>query len=583
MTHIEQLTKYCGHFVAELFRSGVKDVVISPGSRSTPLALTICEHEHMQEWIAVDERSAAYFALGIAKKTKAPVALLCTSGTAAVNYFPAIAEAKQSRIPLIVLTTDRPHELRDIGAPQAIDQIKLFHDYVKWFHEMALPEASDSMLKYAQNKAARAINEAMIGNKGPVHLNFPFREPLVPDFSIEGFWGEEKEEPRSVVLDGEKQLSQAQLHKLNEIFKDKKRPVIVCGPELAVEEARAIAALGKAWQIPVLADPLSNVRTGSHHKEAVIEMYDTIFRKRELRQHLQSDCIIRFGAMPVSKMFLFYVQEHEQVEQFIIEENSGYRDPLNSDAQFINANIERFCEQVSAFTLQNLEDAWLTNWRRFNGAVQKEAATLSTEQLTEGLAVKTTLDMLPEEAELFVGNSMAIRDVDSFLQASQKNITVYGNRGTSGIDGVTSSAIGVAAKSEAATTLIIGDLSFYHDMTGLHLAMQNNISLTVILINNNGGGIFSFLPQSKEEKHFDKLYGTPLNIDFKHIVQMYKGAYYLAKSHEELTHALTETRQKQGLCVIEIQTERKENKLWHDAYWEKVASELQSMIEGENR
>lgn len=230
MDHIEKLTRYTANVVDEIVKSGVIDVVISPGSRSTPLALTFTEHPDIKEWVIVDERSAAFFAMGIAKQLDRPVALVCTSGTAAANYFPAIVEAYYSRVPLIVLTADRPHELRDVGAPQAIEQLKLYGDYPKWFHEMALPEATPNMLSYARNKAARAVYMANEGNPGPVHLNFPFREPLTPDFSLENIWenpdATDEMQTVNTFMDGEKRLSEQQIEQLVQKLADGKKDLL---------------------------------------------------------------------------------------------------------------------------------------------------------------------------------------------------------------------------------------------------------------------------------------------------------------------------------------------------------------------
>src|SRR5690606_6814702 len=266
MNHIERLTRYTANFVDELARRGITDVVISPGSRSTPLAMMFTEHPSIKEWVVIDERSAAFFALGLAKQSRRAVAIVCTSGTAAATYFPAVVEAYHSRVPLIVLTADRPHELRDIGAPQAIDQIKLFGGFVKWYHEMALPEASATMLTYARNRAAQAVHNAMEENQGPVHLNLPFREPLTPDFTLDHLWdpvGEKMTEQRITSFQGKKQLSEGAISLLLRRLKEYKKGVIVCGPQTDPEFKEAVTALAEQWQIPVLADPLSQVRCGS--------------------------------------------------------------------------------------------------------------------------------------------------------------------------------------------------------------------------------------------------------------------------------------------------------------------------------
>lgn len=267
--------------VDELVAAGVTDAVISPGSRSTPMAMTMTEHPDLKQWVIIDERSAAFFALGMAKQTKRPVAIVCTSGTAAANYFPAIVEAHYSRVPLIVLTADRPHELRDVGAPQSIGQLELYGDYPKWFHEMALPEAGEDMLGYVRNKASRAVQTAAQGNAGPVHLNFPFREPLIPDFSLEDLWGDREGGPYRARTEGKRRLDSQQLEQISKKLASSGKGLIICGPQTDPDLTEALAVLAREWEVPVLADPLSQLRAGSHPKDYMIEGYDAFCGVRQ--------------------------------------------------------------------------------------------------------------------------------------------------------------------------------------------------------------------------------------------------------------------------------------------------------------
>ncbi|SHG48454.1 2-succinyl-5-enolpyruvyl-6-hydroxy-3-cyclohexene-1-carboxylic-acid synthase [Ornithinibacillus halophilus] len=574
MNYREDLTRYVSNFVDELAVSGLTDVVISPGSRSTPLAMTFSEHEKIKEWVILDERSAAFFGLGLAKQTNRPVAILCSSGTAAANYFPAIVEAFHSRVPLIVLTADRPHELRDVGAPQAIDQIKLYGDYVKWFHEMALPESTETMLNYVRSKAARAINVAMEGNSGPVHLNFPFREPLVPDFSLENLWGNQTS-TNYFQIDGYKKIPDSNVKQLVQLLQSKQKGLIVCGPQIDPDLGEAVTLLAKQWGIPVLSDPLSQVRSGEHNKDNIIEGYDAFLRHEDIRHYLQYDYLIRFGAMPVSKAYLFYVQENQQALHFVVEENSGYREPTNHQTEFIFADSIQLCSDLlEANVTVETDPNWLEDWCHMNHITKKILSNTQKEQsLTEGEAVRTLLNVLPHESSLYVGNSMAVRDVDTFFMGTERKINVLANRGANGIDGMISSGVG-AAVSGKPVTLLLGDLSFYHDMNGLLAAKHYNIDLTILLINNNGGGIFSFLPQAKEEKHFESLFGTPVDIDFKHAVNMYGGSYHSASKEEELHNVLKESYQEKGLSVIEVKTDRSENVTWHRDLWTQIQEEI---------
>ena len=578
MNHKETLSRYTANFVDELIKSGVTDVVISPGSRSTPLALTFTEHPSIKEWVIIDERSAAFFAMGIAKQKNLPVALVCTSGTAAANYFPAIVEAHYSRVPLIVLTADRPHELRDVGAPQAIEQTKLYGDYAKWFHEMALPEGSLEMLHYARNKAARSVYMAHEGNPGPVHLNFPFREPLSPDFSLENLWdiptGEQHTKSVNPELDGTKRLAKQQVQSLVQKLGNGQRGVIVCGPQTDPTFASAITELASMWGLPILADPLSQVRTGSHHKDQVIESYDAFLRNKSIRAQLKPDYIIRFGAMPVSKTYLFYVKEHKDQEQYVVENYTGYREPTGNVTEFIFADPVILCEDLIAESATiDVDTGWLNIWQEMNSISKKHLLSNKETAITEGEAVRGLCEVIPEESTLYVGNSMAIRDVDSFLMTTHKHISILANRGANGIDGMVSSGVGAATAGKP-VTLLLGDLSFFHDMNGLLAAKHYKLNITILLINNNGGGIFSFLSQSNDKKHFEALFGTPMDIEFEKAITMYGGKYAQATTEDHLKELLYTSYQNNGLTVIEVKTDRTENVEWHRAKWQAIEKEI---------
>ncbi|WP_042222744.1 2-succinyl-5-enolpyruvyl-6-hydroxy-3-cyclohexene-1-carboxylic-acid synthase [Oceanobacillus manasiensis] len=574
MNHTEVLTRYTANFVDELSKNGVTDIVISPGSRSTPLAMTIAEHPVIKEWIVIDERSAAFFAMGIAKKTGRAVALVCTSGTAAANYFPAIVEANYSRVPLIVLTADRPHELRDIGAPQAIEQLKLYGDYVKWFHEMALPEASENMLSYVRNKSGRAVFMSLEGNPGPVHLNFPYREPLVPDFTLENLWGDQLNEARNLSMNGTKQLSDMEVNLIIQKLENRGKGLIVCGPQVDSKLALSVTRLAKEWNVPILADPLSQLRAGEHAKDLIIETYDAFFRDETLRNKLSPDYIIRFGAMPVSKAYLFYVKENKHIPQFVVENYAGFREPTGNNTQFIFSDAVLFCEAlITASRKPKLDNTWLETWLSMNQVAKKHLLVEDQAEITEGEAVRALVDVIPESSSIYVGNSMAVRDLDTFFFTTPKQLSILANRGANGIDGMVSSALGSAVTGEP-VTLVLGDLSFYHDLNGLLIAKQYDLNITILLINNNGGGIFSFLPQSQEKKHFEVLFGTPVDIEFKQAVQMYGGTYFSAETEKELKEVLYENYQHKGLSVVEVKTDREKNTNWHRSKWKAIAEEL---------
>ncbi|MGP4040553.1 2-succinyl-5-enolpyruvyl-6-hydroxy-3-cyclohexene-1-carboxylic-acid synthase [Gracilibacillus sp. D59] len=577
MNQVESLTKYVGHFVDQLYKSGVRDIVISPGSRSTPLSLIFAEYNHFNIWVDIDERSAGFFATGIAKQTKKAVVLVCSSGTAAANYYPAIIEASYSRIPLIVLTADRPHELRDVGAPQAIDQIKIYGDNVKWFHEMALPEATPNMLQYARNHADRAVHTSLYQVKGPVHLNFPFREPLIPDFSLVGIWGEDAVDTNHFKFD-ETRVSTQLLTDIQHQLQDKKRGIIVCGPHDYPDLATAIVALAKKWKLPVLADPLSFLRC-PNGENVVVESYDSILKSKKVRELINVDFIVRFGAMPVSKPVLQLLQENN-IEQYIIDEDVAFRNPSVKSAHYLYGNPVDIANQLATLSL-SFDNGWLHTWQKLNESA-KQVLMKEQDVLTEGLAVRGIQTVIPDESVLFVGNSMPIRDVDTFWLSTNKTVSIHANRGANGIDGIISTALGMATSGKR-VTLLIGDVSFLHSMNGLLLTKNYSLNLTIVLINNQGGGIFSFLPQAKEgSPHYEMLFGTPQSIEFDKVAALYDFDFYTVEKWSGYLNALEVSYQQEGVSLIEVKTDRNENVTWHQTKWQEIEEHILAILE-ENR
>ena len=576
MEHTEVLSKYVGNFVDELVASGLTHAVISPGSRSTPIAMLLEAHQAIETTVIVDERSASFFALGIAKETKKPVVIVCTSGTAAANYYPAIIEAYYSQVPLLILTADRPHELRDVDAPQAIQQLNMFGEYPVWFHEMALPEATPNMLNYARSKAARAMHIAMLEH-GPVHLNFPLREPLIPNVESDDIWGKRRDMSFYPTMDGELKPNAESLSQLSNHLSECDNGLIVCGPLVDEGEAQAIVRLASHLQVPLLADPLSQVRTIGMKDTVIIESYDAILRDKVRREQLRPDYILRFGAMPVSKMYRFYLETHYEAERYVVSARQQYREPSAIETHFVHSNVELFVEGlIEQTSVSDKHTTWLSRWIQMDEAACSVLCTNDSEVLTEGEVVTQLSQILPDDELLFVGNSMAIRDVDTFMIHVQNQMRILANRGANGIDGVVSTAAGTA-KTGKHVTLLIGDLSFYHDMNGLHAIQKEQLSVTIILINNEGGGIFSFLPQHNDKAHFESLFGTPLNIDFKHAAHLYNAHYAHVQTIDEFTKCYKQALEQKGLTIIEVQTNREENMYWHKAKWAEIHDRLSQM------
>lgn len=577
MNHQQNLTAYLYAFINELVQNGIENVVISPGSRSTPIAMLMAEQEDLNIFVHVDERSAAFYALGMAKASKKPTVLVCTSGTAAANYFPAIIEAKVSRIPLIVLTADRPHELRDVGAPQAINQIELYGSQVKWFIEMSPPNGTEAMIRYAKTVGARAVATTLLEPKGPVHLNLPIREPLIPDLeNIEAYRQTEKNNRSIHIEQGLLTITDEYFQSVAEKLQSKTNGIIICGELYKDEFPKSLFKLAKKLNFPILADPLSQLRTNTDDEEFIIDAYDTFLRNETAKQKLKPNIIIRFGSMPISKALTLFLKEHKDVEQLVVDGGGGFRDPNQLTSEMIYCEEVLFCERLVSYLPSCSINHELVSWQNINLLTKKVLRQIEeVADLSEGKLFSMLGDLLPEGSALFVGNSMPIRDLDTFFHLQHKKINIFANRGANGIDGTVSTALGVGAvKREQPLYLVIGDLTFFHDLNGLIAAKQFRIPITVLLINNNGGGIFSFLPQAEHKKHFELLFGTPLDLDFKHIATMYNGQYISIRNWSELERELSKEKERYSLRIVEIKTSRENNLAEHRNLLNNVSQEI---------
>jgi 2-succinyl-5-enolpyruvyl-6-hydroxy-3-cyclohexene-1-carboxylate synthase len=582
MNHQESLTAYTAAFVAELVQTGVTEAVVSPGSRSTPMAMVMAEHPGLNVHIHVDERSAAFFALGKAKASGKPVAILCTSGTAAANYFPAIAEANISRIPLIVITSDRPHELRDVGAPQAIDQIRLYGHHVKWFVEMAIPEKSDEMLRYVRSVCGRAAATALQAPSGPVHLNFPFREPLIPRLDENIFQLNERPKQYVNVRNGALTIDKSDLSEIASKINEHEKGIIICGQIENTAFTDMVTELSERLHFPILADPLSQLRSGKHSTANVIDAYDTILRSADAKNFLKPTIVLRFGAMPVSKALTIFLKENYQAEHLVVDGGGGWRDPAALTTEMIYCDETKFCEELLSEVKANNDQQFLHKWQALNRLTKDNLTVIrDTTELSESRLFYQMAEMLPEHANLFVGNSMPIRDLDSFFHNNEKSIRILANRGANGIDGTVSTALGAASVTSQPSYLVLGDLTFFHDLNGLLAAKLYTINLTIIVINNNGGGIFSFLSQAEHPKHFELLFGTPLDLDFEHVVRMYNGNFTRVQDWEQLRELMESSKTTHGLNVIEVVTKRDRNTEEHRKMWNIVSQEISKYVNGE--
>jgi 2-succinyl-5-enolpyruvyl-6-hydroxy-3-cyclohexene-1-carboxylate synthase len=579
---------YVGVFVDELARLGIGHAVICPGSRSTPLAMSLAEHGGIRLWTLIDERSAAFFALGLAKATGKPVVLVCTSGTAAANFFPAIAEARLGRVPLLVLTADRPPELRDVGAPQAMDQIRLYGTHVKWSVEMAVPEAGPTLLRYSRMIAGRAVATALAAPAGPVHLNMPFREPLTPapirgaelppsDTRDPLAWqGREHDRVFVDVQTAPRRLEQEQQQALASMLGSVERGLIVVGPQGNMALVAPLARLAATLQFPILADPLSQLRHGDVERALVIDNYDAFLRDADFVADARPDLVLRFGAMPTSKPLALFLGAIPDRAQIVVDGGTGWNDPMLVAGQVVYADEARLVEDMlTRLSPKPIVTEWARLWQETARTTRQVLAEVVPrfEAAFEGRIWTELSELLPAGTTVMVGNSMPIRDCDTFFPARTGLTRVIGNRGVNGIDGVVSTALGLAAGGER-VVLVLGDLSFYHDLNGLLAAKMHDLSLTIVVVNNDGGGIFSFLPQAAYPEHFESLFGTPHGLDFRPVVEMYGGRFQRVADWNAFQRAVSASMDGSGLQVIEVKTDRQLNVSMHRHLWQVVSERL---------
>ncbi|MGH2633546.1 MAG: 2-succinyl-5-enolpyruvyl-6-hydroxy-3-cyclohexene-1-carboxylic-acid synthase, partial [Tepidiformaceae bacterium] len=524
----------------------------------------------------LDERSSAFFALGLARASEQPVAVVCTSGTAAANFHPAVVEAGLSRIPLILCTADRPPRLRDAGADQTTVQPGMFGRSVRWERDLHVPCGQPGEGRQFRATALRAVSSAMGPLPGPVHLNFPFEEPLMGAVGrLRAPWeGFGSLRTRAVYAPAAAAVAAAA-----RAIAQARRPLIVAGPETGGLPANAIAALAARLDAPVLADPLSGLRTGPHDRSLVLDSYDAILRAL-LPGELVPDCVIRFGAKPTSKALNQFLAGQVEGSHIICAVPGGWRDPGALSSVVVHGSPEASAAALLAAAGScSTEPRWSRRWLAANeaaGSAMREQSAHVTE-LFEGRVFTELQATLPPGATLFAGNSMPVRDLDSFLASDARPLTVVANRGAAGIDGVTSSALGAAAAGAGPVVLVVGDISFYHDMNGLWAAARHKLDLTIVLINNNGGGIFHYLPQAAEGDVFEDWFGTPTNLDFSHAVRMYGGTYTIANDWEAFRTALRDFRGT-GLNVIELPTDRARNAEMHREIWAAAAAAVRDVL-----
>lgn len=569
----EAVYRFTGTFFESLRLSGVAHVVISPGSRSTPLSITARHTPGLRTWIELDERAAGFFALGLAKASGRPAVLVCTSGTAAANYLPAVVEAHYSRVPMIVATTDRPAELRDWGAGQTIDQVGLFGGYARWASELPVPEAGEDALRFANQVAARAVEEAVGKPSGAVHLNWPLREPLPPPVgklseiltSVQGSrvapeFSHAREIPR-----GEDISELAALARNNE------RGVISVGPMQPSPGLRdAIVGFAEASGWPVLCDPASNLRAGDGSQSTLLlDVADILTRPGRFSERYRPEVVVRLGEPSVSKPQRLWIEAAEPQHVWWLDEGGQWGEPSRLATRVVRGGAAGLLSGAAAdlSAVNGPGPSRKSAWRdafESNNAVARSAlddAAMSPHGFC-GLSVATVIARsVPVDGQLFVSNSMSIRLLDLGFAKRESSVRVFCSRGASGIDGITSTALGVAAATGVPTVLMTGDLAFLHDLSGLLLARRETIPLTIVVLDDNGGGIFSMLPvaQQSEEVAFQELFHTPHGLDLAGVAALVGLEDTLATNADELETAIAAGIASPGVSIVRVPVDATEN------------------------
>ncbi|MGA9292829.1 MAG: 2-succinyl-5-enolpyruvyl-6-hydroxy-3-cyclohexene-1-carboxylic-acid synthase [Ignavibacteriaceae bacterium] len=580
-------------FVKELSSAGVKYACISPGSRNTPLTLAFANNKKIKSFVHIDERSCAFFGLGLAKSSRSPVVLVSTSGTATAELYPAIIEAYQQRIPLIVCTADRPPELLDCGANQTINQNNLYKNHIRWFLDVGLPEPITRRIKHIKVVARRAVYESLIRSKGPVHLNFPFRKPFEPDAYTDDVGQEILDLANELSFDKEEFFKEDEKNISNEkwfieIFnhlKNYEKGLIIAGPE-NYDPAfnKKCQELSQELGYPILADGASQLRFGSHNKKNVLSNFEGFLRSEFFINNNKPDIILQFGRTITSKTLDIYLEKCS-ASRFMINEFGDWFDPSNKATAAVSCKPFIFCEKMLEIIYSEKIDRKINGWLSLFIEAEKISDSIKDEiinesdSINEARIVTEIINNLPENSHVMISNSMPIRDFDYFAGNTNKNIAIYNNRGASGIDGIISTALGIAADHNKPAFLITGDLAFYYDLNGLLAAKKYSIPLIIILINNNGGGIFEVLPISKYKDVFNEFFLAPHFLDFSYFVKGYGGNYFSIEDWESFHKEFQSALNRNNFSVLEIKTDAAKSLELRKKYWHEIEKQLMQLPE----
>ena len=561
---------FCATLVDEWIRCGVEHAVVAPGSRSTPMALAIAARSELNLHVFHDERSASFAALGIGLSSKSgrsmPAILLCTSGTAAVEFHAAVVEAHYASVPMLVCTADRPPELQGVGAAQTIDQQNLYGASTRLFVDAGI--ADDTERDNWRQLAQEVLSAAIQIDAGPVHLNLPFREPLV---------GVVEELPAAIHSHIESQFDEPQTISQDLILKlstasGLEKGVIVAGN--GIDNPKMVLELAQRLQWPIFADSRSGCRVdiGNSYGATVVSNADILLRDPTTAQSNTPQVILRFGEPPVSKVVNTWLRE-SKCTYLAVSDTLQLIDPDRIVSEHVVARASQVCESLNSVVQAKSETSWNKEWARLQTLCSAVLDSIwnDSSELTEPLVARTIANVLPQDANLVLSSSMPVRDVEWF-SAPRCGMRVLSNRGVNGIDGVVSTAVGVAAQSGQFTALLIGDIALLHDTNGLLNLIQRKVNLKIVVVDNRGGGIFSFLPQSTtlDPERFEQLFGTPHAVDISQLVQAHGLPCTTVKTVAQLKGALGQS----GTSVIIVNTDRLQNVADHDAVYAAVAKAL---------
>ncbi len=548
---------FCATLVDEWARQGIRHAVVAPGSRSTPLALALALNDAIEVHVFHDERSASFAALGIGTASGVPAVLVCSSGTAGTHFHGAVVEAHQSDVPMIVCTADRPPELRDVAAAQTIDQTRLFGSAVRWFHDPGVPSRDAAMTW--RSLAARAVQAAVGIHPGPVHLNLPFREPLTGDVVD---MPPSREKKWSDVI----HLGTSETQDVSEIVDaiSGRRGIIIAGRGASREVLSLADSLG--W--PIFADAVSGVR---ERNSAVVIGFDAILRSEKFASSHVPEVVLRVGAPPASKVLAQWISKID-CPVLQIRSSSMVIDPDHKVKYTIIGDVDS-ATRTLATVVTTCDKTWMTNWSQAEVAAQEAMSVWTSENFSEPTVARTVTSAMTVGSHLVVSSSMPIRDVEWFGTATS-GVTVHSNRGTNGIDGVISTAVGVGLATKARVTLLIGDIACLHDSNGLWALNRRDVDLTIVVTNNDGGSIFSFLPQARivSNSNFELLYGTPHGASFEHLA----ATHGIAFERVTTVNDLASTLQRSGTRLIEVPCDRSANVSQHEALQSAVIAAVEA-------